>query len=287
MGDEVAPTDEFAADGEGLTEDPITGTGGGTSGTYYPNEQKYNSDQAWFNDAKDKLLYDYGLSDVGAVSDALNKYLNNKEVSAEEAKWINFVVNSIGPPPSGTRQVKIGSSSPASTQLAAPTGLAKVGSYPNQVVLKWNAVTGATGYEVRRDGGGTAARKTTSHTSPNLKPSTTYTFRVRAKGSAGQYGPEAIIKAATSAAAKPGSANLRAPQPAATSVKSNAVTIKWAAVPGATGYAISRVGGGQKTQKGRSHTSRGLKSKTEYTFRVRAMRGNTSGPVGTVTVKTK
>ncbi|MYF82496.1 MAG: fibronectin type III domain-containing protein, partial [Chloroflexi bacterium] len=66
-------------------------------------------------------------------------------------------------------------------KLAAPTGLS-VTAEVTKLTLGWQLVSGATGYEVRLDGGAETklGATTTSHPFPGLTPSTKYGLEVRA-----------------------------------------------------------------------------------------------------------
>lgn len=96
-----------------------------------------------------------------------------------------------------------------------------------------------------------------------------------AAGPPPQGGPYDIVKE-TPGTIPPPSQALTAPHPAVTSTQRTAITFKWPAVPGATGYYVSRDGGGRGVfhpSSQRSHTSRGLKPNTNYVFRIRAAKG--------------
>jgi hypothetical protein len=69
--------------------------------------------------------------------------------------------------------------------FGTPTGLTVTPVSATQLDVTWNAVTGATGYDLERSGGpgGTVIFSDivgTSHSSTGLQPATTYTYRVRA-----------------------------------------------------------------------------------------------------------
>lgn len=67
--------------------------------------------------------------------------------------------------------------------LAAPTGLTATAVSSSQIDLSWNAVTGATGYDIERDGAVIATDNvTTSYSDTGLTQNTTYTYRVRTVG---------------------------------------------------------------------------------------------------------
>ena len=69
---------------------------------------------------------------------------------------------------------------------SAPTGMKAAVTSANSVTVSWNAVTGATGYEVYRSesSSGTYSKlgtvTTTSRACPGLKSGKTYYFKVRA-----------------------------------------------------------------------------------------------------------
>lgn len=67
--------------------------------------------------------------------------------------------------------------------LAAPTGLAGSPASSTSVLLTWNAVSGATAYQVERDGTIVNANVVgTSWTDTGLTPGATYTYRIRSVG---------------------------------------------------------------------------------------------------------
>ena len=84
------------------------------------------------------------------------------------------------------------------TSLSAPTGLSATPSQ-NSVSLRWNAVTGADGYEITYSAG-TQTTASTSYTVSSLAAGTSYTFRVRAyqgSGTAKVYSAYANVSATT------------------------------------------------------------------------------------------
>jgi len=75
---------------------------------------------------------------------------------------------------------KVSSGTPAST-LPAPTGVATSGATTSSMVISWNAVTGAAGYNVYRDGAKDNATvvTATSYTDTGLASGTTYSWTVK------------------------------------------------------------------------------------------------------------
>ena len=117
--------------------------GGTVSGTFTEGPVAYRNDREWYTDALSKLLMDYGVGDTATASAALDRYLAGQALTAAQVPMINFVVNSIGPPPSGARNIRaetvIG---PAPTSApATPTGL-KLTSTASRVGAQWSPVSG-------------------------------------------------------------------------------------------------------------------------------------------------
>jgi len=82
---------------------------------------------------------------------------------------------------------------------SSPTGLAASEITPTGAKLSWNAVSGATGYNLYRDGAkvnGTPVAAT-STTVTDLSPSTTYSFAVTAVNSGGESGHSATASVTT------------------------------------------------------------------------------------------
>ncbi|MEU0423632.1 glycoside hydrolase family 18 protein [Streptomyces canus] len=92
-----------------------------------------------------------------------------------------------------------GGGDPAPTVPGAPGGLTVSGTSSSSVSLAWNAVSGATGYNVYRDGTKVTAVTGTSATVTGLAASTSYSFQVTATNSAGESGRSGTVTAKTSA----------------------------------------------------------------------------------------
>ena len=92
-----------------------------------------------------------------------------------------------------------GTPPPAPAGLAAPTGLATSGATSSAVRLAWNAVPGATGYDVWRGSVKVNATPltTTSLTDSGLAPATLYHWTVRAVAAGGAEGPPSAVAAAS------------------------------------------------------------------------------------------
>ncbi|GBF32636.1 chitinase [Desulfocucumis palustris] len=158
----------------------------------------------------------------------------------------------------------------------APTGLtASAGN--SKVTLKWNQVTGATGYRVYRgeSSGGPYDRISsvvagTSYTVDGLNNRTTYYFVVKANNS---YGDSNNSNQVSAIPVGP----TGAPTGVTASAGNGLVTLNWNSVAGVTGYKVYRTtsSNGPYTQaaagvKGTTYTVGGLANGTKYYFVVKA-----------------
>ncbi|MFF4631271.1 chitinase [Streptomyces griseorubiginosus] len=92
-----------------------------------------------------------------------------------------------------------GGGDPAPTVPSTPGGLTVSGTSSSSVSLAWNAVSGATGYNVYRDGTKVTAVTGTSATVTGLAASTSYGFQVTATNTAGESAKSATVTGRTSA----------------------------------------------------------------------------------------
>ncbi|MFD9095498.1 chitinase [Streptomyces collinus] len=92
-----------------------------------------------------------------------------------------------------------GGGDPAPTVPSAPGGLSVSGTTSSSVSLSWSAVSGATGYNVYRDGTKVTAVTGTSATVTGLSASTSYSFQVTATNSAGESAKSATVTGTTTA----------------------------------------------------------------------------------------
>ncbi|MFI5973898.1 chitinase [Streptomyces sp. NPDC051452] len=91
-----------------------------------------------------------------------------------------------------------GGGDPAPTVPAAPSGLAVSGTTASSVSLTWSTVSGATGYNVYRDGTKVTAVTGTSATVSGLSAATSYSFQVTATNAAGESAKSATVTGTTS-----------------------------------------------------------------------------------------
>ncbi|MFG2565896.1 chitinase [Streptomyces sp. NPDC048567] len=113
-----------------------------------------------------------------------------------------------------------GGTDPGPSIPGAPAGLAVGSTTSSSVDLSWNAVSGATGYTVYKDGVKATTSSGTSATVTGLAADTAYQFAVTATNAAGESVKSATVSGRT---AKSGSTN---PNPG-TSVPKHAVTGYW------------------------------------------------------------
>ncbi|WP_343238858.1 glycoside hydrolase family 18 protein [Streptomyces sp. SID9124] len=113
-----------------------------------------------------------------------------------------------------------GGTDPGPSIPGAPAGLAVGSTTSSSIDLSWNAVSGATGYTVYKDGVKATTSTGTSATVTGLSADTAYQFAVSATNAAGESVKSATVSGRT---AKSGSTN---PNPG-TSVPKHAVTGYW------------------------------------------------------------
>ncbi|MFE0252025.1 chitinase [Streptomyces sp. NPDC059010] len=92
-----------------------------------------------------------------------------------------------------------GGTDPSPTIPGTPGGLAVSGTSSSSVSLAWNTVSGATGYNVYRNGTKVTAVTGASATVTGLAASTSYSFQVTATNSAGESPKSAAVTGTTTA----------------------------------------------------------------------------------------
>ncbi|MFH8220188.1 chitinase [Streptomyces sp. NPDC018057] len=90
-----------------------------------------------------------------------------------------------------------GGGDPDPTVPSTPAGLTAGNATSSSVDLSWSAVSGATGYNVYRDGTKVSAVTGTSTTVSGLSASTAYSFQVSATNAAGESARSAAVSATT------------------------------------------------------------------------------------------
>lgn len=180
------------------------------------------------------------------------------------------------------------------TKVALPTAPASVSASArssSEVLVSWSSVQGAT-YVLERQTGTTSMVRIggnlsiTSYTDSDLSPSTTYTYRVAAKNTAG-----------TSVFTRASVTTPAAPQPpatptglSATALSSTQVEVGWNPSSGATGYTLERKTGSSSyapltTVTGTIYRDGTVRPSTTYGYRLTATNtvGRSSGIEASVT----
>jgi poly(3-hydroxybutyrate) depolymerase len=153
---------------------------------------------------------------------------------------------------------------------AAPTGLAVSGTTASSVSLTWNAASGATSYNVYRDGSEVGSVNSTSYTDSGLSAKTSYNYAVTAVNSAGESAQSSAVIVTTQDTS--GGGIPAAPSGlTVSSTTTRSVTLVWNASTGATGYNVYRSGNEVGSSASTSYTDNGLSAGTAYIYAVTAM----------------
>lgn len=165
---------------------------------------------------------------------------------------------------------------------SAPSGLATSQITTDRITLSWQAVTGASQYDLRRGSVELDPVKTVSYSFTGLSADTSYSLQVRARDAWGAS-PWRSVTETTLPEVPDKPTNLRV-----TATK-NSLTLSWDGAPRATAYRV-RIGSGSSTppnQPPRGHQFTKLSPNTSYTLAVQASnRGGSSG-WAQITIKTK
>jgi fibronectin type 3 domain-containing protein len=179
--------------------------------------------------------------------------------------------------------------------IAAPSGLTATGVSSSQIYLEWNAVTGATKYNIYRATSQSGpylsidTSTTATYYSAALDPDTTYWYKVSALDNTGEGLQSTTVSGTTVA-----SSTIAAPTGLTTiGVKKSQINLKWTAVSGATKYNIYRATSqtgtyyylGTSTEK--TYSDPGLGANTTYWYKVSAIDSTGEGLQSTeISVKT-
>ncbi|MCG8500194.1 MAG: fibronectin type III domain-containing protein, partial [Firmicutes bacterium] len=145
------------------------------------------------------------------------------------------------------------------TMVGAPSNIF-VEAQSTQIALKWDAVDGATGYEIEADGAVLELGTATAYVHEGLTPNTLHTYRVRAKNENGIGDWSELIR---QIAAPSIHLNLRA------TAATDSITVMWDAVEGAVAYDIEADGHIVEDIKETSYVHQGLTPNTRHMYRVR------------------
>ncbi len=155
------------------------------------------------------------------------------------------------------------------TRLSDPIGLSAAPVSDSQNDLVWNAVTGATGYKIYRDGAYLTASPTISLSDVGLKAGTRYCYHVSAMdGKARESGRSNQACATTLATMPPAQTPIGL---SATPASESQIDLVWKEVAGTQKYNIYRDGAFLTSAISPSLSDNGLKAGTQYCYVVTAL----------------
>ncbi|OGO89227.1 MAG: hypothetical protein A2Y24_06720 [Clostridiales bacterium GWE2_32_10] len=153
------------------------------------------------------------------------------------------------------------------------------------VSLSWDKVTGATSYEIEKNGSIIGSSRGLTFVNEGLTPNTQVTYRVRAMNSTG-VGEWSSPVNTTTLANQP----LNIPGNIIATPTMNTISLIWDTVDGATGYDLEIDSTTIQNVTGNTYTLSGLNSQTQHSFKVRAKNdstaGNWSGVITSTTLET-
>lgn len=173
---------------------------------------------------------------------------------------------------------------PAFAAPTAPGNVVAVATSGTSVTVTWTASTGATGYQVLRNGvqPGTATTNLT-FTDTGLTPGTAYTYTVVAIDATDPGNTAQTISNTVTTLSTPA-----VPTGLAGSATDAGVVLTWNAVSGATGYVIFRNGTEIDTSTGRTYTDEDVDPATTYRYSVASTNAaGDSDDTAEITITTK
>lgn len=139
-----------------------------------------------------------------------------------------------------------------------------------QITITWDAVVGATGYDIEVDGFIADVGNRTTYTHTNLSPGTQHAYRVRSKKIGMESDWSLLVTASTQLDVFGTPSNVK------TEATDTNISLSWDSVAEATGYDIEAFGIVLDNGTDTSCIFSGLVPNTEHTFRVRAKNGDTT-----------
>jgi len=174
---------------------------------------------------------------------------------------------------------------PAPTEPpATPSGISAISPDTGSIVVSWNSVPGASGYDIEVDGTVVDNGPATSYTHSGLQPGTSHSYRVRAKNIIGTSEWSNTITATTQVPPDPPGVPENV---TASATDSYNILVEWDESAGATGYDIEVDGTVIENILGTEYTHSGVDPGSTHYYRVRAKNSggfsNWSGTVSAVT----
>lgn len=149
-------------------------------------------------------------------------------------------------------------------------GLSKhinVDTRDDEIIIAWDAVSGADYYDIEADGEIINGLEQTSYIHSGLMPNTQHSYRIRSGSSRGESEWSALISART---------KFPAPDEILITSTSTEILVEWEAVNGAEGYEVE-ADGTNSIVTGTSYNHMGLEPNTSHTYRVRAINNDNTG----------
>ncbi len=147
-------------------------------------------------------------------------------------------------------------------EFGTPSNL-KVNADNTSIVLSWNQVANATGYEVEVDGAVTDNGDETSCIHNGLLPNTSHTYRVRAKSDTGVSEWTEPMTVSTFL--------LQTPQGLSATSEETSMTIDWQPIEGATTYELDFDGSIITGISETTYSAEGLEPNSQHEIKVRAI----------------
>lgn len=164
----------------------------------------------------------------------------------------------------------VGKWSPIISESTLPgaTGSLNVVATDTSITVSWDAVSGASGYDLEVDGAVLNSINETQYVHENLQSNSTHTYRVRSMNDEGTSEWSELVMATTLPSVPH---NLRA------TVGNTNIKLHWDEVSGATEYDIEADGVIVENGLSTTYTHAGLEKNTEHVYRVRAKSGSVVG----------
>lgn len=234
--------------------------------------------QAWPNTGADYMIENGGLfkwstesnwwSYIGSTSIYISNNtvecsvnLNQLGLSQPKVVKISYSCTNGMAPVQGSSQVSVTTFITGVEPVpAAPSSNIIIAANETTINLAWDAVPGASGYDIESDGTIIEDITSTSYSFAGLTPGTSHTFRIRGRNTSGAGEWSVYITKATLVQIP---ANIR------TTSAANEITIEWDTASGATEYILELDGAKQMTVTGTVYSHKNLASGTQHTYKVK------------------
>lgn len=124
----------------------------------------YKTDSEWYSAGIELLVNNFGVADTPTAAAALNAFLQSKDLTAAQVPMVQYVVNTIGHPPSGQKAIRQGTATPttpAQNTRGKPGPITGLVLSTNAVDInaKWNNATRAAYYQLQLIAGASTVLK--------------------------------------------------------------------------------------------------------------------------------